>query len=60
MENAVKNAQGQFCILEECLESRRGRRTEGDHPALPWMVMHAASVIHRGRKDVEGFTACRR
>ena len=27
---------------------------------MPWLVMHAASVINRGRKDEEGFSAYRR
>jgi hypothetical protein len=56
----VRNAQGQFRVIKDALESGRGRREEGDHPAAPWMMVHAASVVNRGRKDYEGFTACRR
>ncbi len=60
VENAVKNVQGQFRVIKDALESRRQRRVEGEHPAVPWMAMHAASVINRGRKDDEGFTVYRR
>ena len=60
VENAVKNVQGQFRVLKDALESRHGRRLEGGHQAAPWLVMHAASVINRGRKDEEGFSAYRR
>ncbi len=35
VENAVKNAQGQFRVLEDALDSRIGRRTDGDHPISP-------------------------
>ena len=59
-ENAVKNVQGQFRVMKDALESRHGRIIEGEHPAAPWLVMHAATVISKGRKDVEGFTPYRR
>ncbi len=49
VENAVKNVQGQFRVIKDALESRGGRRIDGEHPAVPWMVMQAASVINRGR-----------
>ncbi len=42
------------------MESRVGRRIDGEHLVVPWLVTHAASVINRGRKDHEGFTAFRR
>ncbi len=58
--NAVKNVQGKFRVIQDALESRRGRRVDGEHPAVPWMVTHAASVVNRGRKDDEGFSAYRR
>ncbi len=51
-EDAVKNAQGQFRVLKDALESRINRRVEGDHQAVPWMVMRAATVINKGRRDV--------
>ena len=60
VENAVKNVQGQFRVIKDALESRHGRRVDGEHPVVPWMVMHAASVVNRSRKDDEGFSAYRR
>ncbi len=47
-------------MLKNALESRISKRVKGDHQAVPWMVMHAAAVINKGRKDDEGFAACRR
>ncbi len=38
---------------------RRGRRVDGEREVAPWAVMHAASVVNRGRKD-EGLRAHRR
>ncbi len=55
-ENAVKNVQGQV----RALESRINKRVEGDHQAVPWRVMHVATVISKGRKDDEGFRPHRR
>ena len=60
VENALKHVQGQFRVLKDALESRHGRRLEGGHQAVPWLVMHAASVISRGRKYEQGFSAYRR
>ena len=46
-------------MIKDALESRSGRRVDGYHPAVPWMMTHAASVVNRGRKCDEGFTAYR-
>ena len=59
-ENAVKNIQGQFRALKDALETRLGGRIQGDHVAVPWLIMHASSVICRRRVDKEGFTPYRR
>ncbi len=59
-EKAVEDVQGQFRVLQDALESRRKRLAEGDRPVAPWMVMCAASVINRRRKDEEGFSTHRR
>ncbi len=56
-ETAVKAVQGQFRVLKGALESGINRRVEGDHQAVPWMATHTATVIDKGRKDDEGFTA---
>ncbi len=53
-ENAVRNVQGQFRVIKDALESRHGTRVDGEHPVVPWMVMHAAWVVNRSRKDDEG------
>jgi hypothetical protein len=60
VENAVKNIQGQFRVLKDALESRLGVRIQGDHVVVPWLVMHAGSVICRRRVDNEGMTPYRR
>ncbi len=59
VENAVNDAQGQFRVAKDALQSRRGRRVDGEHQVAPWMVTHAASVVSRGRRN-EGLSACRR
>ncbi len=46
--------------MKDALESRAKKRFEGDYQAVPWMVMHAAVVINKGRRDDEVFTAYRR
>ena len=43
VEKAVKNVQGQFRVIKDALKSRHQSRTEGEHPAAPWMGTHAAS-----------------
>ncbi len=60
VENAIRNVQGQFRMIKDALESRRGRRVGGDHPAAPWMMPRVGSVVSRGRKGDEAFTAYRR
>ncbi len=49
-ENAVKNSQCQFLALRHVLESSINRRAEGDHQAVPWMVMHVATVINEEKR----------
>ena len=53
VENTVKNVQGQFRMIEDALESRCERRVREDRQVVPWMVMHTALVINRGKKDEE-------
>ncbi len=59
-ENAVKNIQGQFRVLKDALESRLGAMIQGDHVAVPWLIMRAGSVICRRHVDEEVFTPYRR
>ncbi len=56
----MRNAEGQLRVLKNALKSRIDKRVQGSHQALPWMVMQVATVINKGRRDDEGFTACRR
>ncbi len=51
---SVNNAQGQLRVLKTTLESRTNKRVEGDHQAVPWMLMQAATVINKRRRDDEG------
>ncbi len=51
VEGAVKFVQGQLGVIKDALESRRGRRVEGDHPAVPWMMMHTACRPTKGSKE---------
>ncbi len=50
-ENAVKNVQGRFRVLKDALEARLGARIGEEKPAIPWLIMHAGSVISRRRVD---------
>ncbi len=53
-ENVVKNAQAQFRVLKGELEGRINKRVEGDHQAVPWMMMHTAAVISKGGRTTRG------
>ena len=60
VESTIKSVQGQFRVIKDALESRLKEKLHGEHPAVPWIAMHSASVINRGRKGEEGFSAHRR
>ncbi len=60
VEKAIKNVQGQVRVIKDALKSRYGRRVDGERQVVPRMVMHAASVVNRGKKDEEGLSAYRR
>ncbi len=45
-------------MIKDALESRHGRRVDGERQVV--LVIHAAPVVSRCRKDDEGFSACRR
>ncbi len=51
VENAAKNVQGQLRVIKDAVHNRHKTRADGEHPAAPCMVMHAASVVSRGGKD---------
>mgnify|MGYP003349086866 CR=1 FL=1 len=58
--SAIRQVQGQFRSMKDALETRYGRRIEGDHRCIPWLMMHAAAVVSRSRKGSDGLTAYRR
>ena len=60
IERAVQTVQGQIRTLKSAVESRLDQEVADDHPALPWMVMHASSVINRYQRDFNGATAYRK
>ena len=60
VENAVKQVRWQFRVLKGTLDTRYNERIGEEHCAVPWLVIHAGSVISRMRKDDEGFTAHRK
>ena len=60
VENAVQRVQGQFRVIRDDLESMIGRRMDGNHHCIPWMVRHAAQVINRYQVGSDGKTAYRR
>ena len=59
-ESAIRQVQGQFRAMKDALETRYGRRIEGDHRRIPWLMMHAVPVINRSPKGPDGLTAYRR
>ncbi len=52
-------SQWQLRAIKDASESRHQRRVEGEHQVVPWMVMHAASVINVWRQENEVFSAYR-
>ncbi len=56
----MKNAQGQFRVMKNALESRSNQRVEGDHQAVPWIGDARGDGDRRGRKHDEVFTPRRR
>ena len=59
-ESTVRQVQGQIRTMKDALESRYGERIARDSHILPWLVMHAAAVVTRYRKDADDITAYRR
>ena len=60
IENAVQRVQGQFRVIRDGLEARIGKRLDGNHKCIPWMVRHAAQVVNRYQMGSDGKTAYRR
>ena len=60
IEKAIQAVQGQIRTLKSALESRLGKPVPQDHPALPWLVSHAASLLNRYQRDANGRTPYRK
>ena len=60
IERAIQGVQDQISTVKNSLESRLRKEVKADHPALPWLVMHAANLLNRYHKGQDGCTAYRR
>ena len=60
IERAIQGVQDQIRTLKSALESRLGKEVSAEHPALPWLIMHAANLLNRYHKGQDGCTAYRR
>ena len=56
-EESVKSLKAKVRTLTFAAERLHGGTVGDSHNALPWMCEHAASVINRARKDLDGHTA---
>ena len=59
-ESAVEVIKAQFRAMKDGLDTRYDTRITGEHPAVPWLVAHAAATINRRRVGQDGKTAYRR
>ena len=59
-ERAVQSVGEQIRVLRKALESRMGYRLPGSHPALAWMVEHAADLLSKFLVGIDGKTAYER
>ena len=55
VEHAISTIQCQFRTMKDALDTRYNKRFSGDHPAIPWLIEHAADTMHRTRES--GVTA---
>ena len=60
MERAIQEVQGQVRTIKSAVEGRYKEEIAPDHPAIPWMVMHAAGTLNRYKRGKDGMTAYRR
>ena len=60
IEHAVNDITNQFRAIKDGLDTRYGSRINGDHPAVPWLMKHAADTINRRRVGKDGKTPHRR
>ena len=60
VESAMNQIKGQFRTMKDALDTRYNCRHAGDHPAIPWLIEHAADTLNRRRIGKDGRTAYRR
>ena len=52
--------KGNVRTVKHQLESRIGRRIEGDHNLIPWLIKHARQLVNRHKVREDGKTShCR-
>ena len=47
IERAIQSVRDQVRTMKSSLESRLKGEIKADHPALPWLIMHAANLLNR-------------
>ena len=60
VERAIHTVQGQVRTLKDALEAGYGCELKPEDHIVPWMVMHAGSLISRYHKGQDALTAFRR
>ena len=51
---------GQVRTLRDAVETKYGKRLDGNSVAIPWMVMNVAGILNRSRVGMDGGTAYQR
>ena len=57
VENAIRQAQGVFRSMKDALESRLGKRLDGECWAIPWLIRHATAMMNRMHVHPNGKTS---
>ncbi|MFM7989620.1 MAG: hypothetical protein ACKPKO_60935, partial [Candidatus Fonsibacter sp.] len=57
ISSQIQVLQGQVRTIRDALETRQGRRIDGNHALVPWMVQHAAGILNRYSVGKDGRTA---
>ena len=60
IENGVNDIKNQFKAIKDGLGTIYGKIINGYHPAVPWLMKHAAGTINRRRIGHDGKTPFRR
>ena len=56
----IQILQGQVRTLRDPVETKYGKRIDGNSVVIPWMVMHAAGILNIFRRGMDGRTAYQR